>query len=217
MTGELVPLRIAFDVAWPGYRRDQVRRYVDEAEADVRLLTADRDAALRRADLLADRLEAQRRENRRLWARLDRVCRTPLDRDGAEERAWHVVRLAHAEADAIVGRARAAAERAWSEVDAVTAEAERRRRELADRAARVREDFELAMSARRAEALAALAAHDTAARQRADRVVARARQRAAELDGHHDRVVARLRAAADVLTRAGAALGPEIGELTWQR
>ncbi|GAA0255283.1 hypothetical protein GCM10010492_65120 [Saccharothrix mutabilis subsp. mutabilis] len=53
--------------------------------------------------------------------------------------------------------------------------------------------------------------------RRAEQAAARARERAAELDGHHDRVVARLRAAADVLTRAGAALGPEIGEVTWQR
>jgi hypothetical protein len=40
------------------------------------------------------------------------------------------------------------------------------------------------------------------------------------LDDHHDRVAARLRAAAAVLDRAGSALDvprQEIGEVTWQR
>ncbi|MBB5958511.1 cell division septum initiation protein DivIVA [Saccharothrix tamanrassetensis] len=250
MTDELVPLRIAFDVSWRGYRRDQVRRYVDEAEADVRLLTADRDAALRCAGLLAARLEAQRRENRVLRARLDRVCRSPLDIGGAEERAWDVVRLAQEEAGEIAARARAAAERAWvverraeasrrrrhealiaqleahrrhaetehralldrarAEVAALSREAERRRRELDDRAARTRrrvvEDFELAMSVRRAEALRALARQEDAARAEAERIVREARRRVAVLTGHRDRVAAGLRAAAEVLTRVDSVL-----------
>ncbi|MGM1061419.1 metallopeptidase [Saccharothrix sp. Mg75] len=250
MNDELVPLGTGFDVSWRGYRRDQVHRYVDEAEADVRLLTADRDAALRCADLLTARLEAQRHENRLLRARLDRVCRSPLDLDGAEERAWHLVRLAQDEAAEIAARARAVAERAWlverraeasrrrrhealieqleahrrhaetehrtlldrarAEVAALTREAERRRRELDDRAARARhrvaEDFELAMSVRRAEALRALARHEAAARAETEHVVREARQRVAVLTGHRDRITTRLRAVAEVLTRTGSAL-----------
>ncbi|WP_433271102.1 metallopeptidase [Actinosynnema sp. CS-041913] len=254
MTAELVPLSTAFDVSWRGYRRDQVRRYVDEAEADIRLLTADRDAAQRCADLLAARLEAQRRENRSLRTRLDLVCRTPPDLDGAEERAWHVVRLAHEEAGEITARARAAAEQAWAverraeasrrrrhealiaqleaqrrhaetehrallgraraEIAGLTREAERRRRELDDRATRtrdrVREDFELAMSVRRAEALRALVEQESAARAEAERIVREARRRVAVLTGHRDRVAARLRAVAEVLTRVDPALNHDL-------
>ena len=51
---ELVPLRIGFDVVIRGYRRDQVKRFVRESEAETRLLTADRDAAVARAEELAD-------------------------------------------------------------------------------------------------------------------------------------------------------------------
>ncbi|MEU5692396.1 metallopeptidase [Actinosynnema sp. NPDC020468] len=250
MTAEVVPLHTAFDACWRGYRRDQVRRYVEEAEEDVRTLAVDRDAAVDRAQALADRVEALRRENRWLRTRLDRVCRTPLDLDGAEERAWHVVRLAHEEAAEITARARAVAERAFAverraeasrrrrheallaqleahrrhaetehrallgrarvEVAALTREAERRRGELDDRAAairdRVREDFELAMSARRSEALRAVAEQEAAARSHAERIVARAREEERDLAERRDRIAARLRAAVELLTRVDAAL-----------
>ncbi len=245
MTGaELVPLRTGFDLAWRGYRRDQVRAFVDGVEADLRLVTADRNAALRCADLLTARLDAVRRENHRLRARLDRVCRAPLDLDGASERLRRLVDLAHEEAVDITARARAAAERsraadrraeavrqaltsrleahrraaeaehrdliarAHDEVAALAREAAHRRRELDTRAEHLRDhiraDFELAMSARRAEALRTLAEHDAAARDRADRIVRAAEHRVTVLCGQRDRVAADLRTAARLLAETGA-------------
>jgi hypothetical protein len=214
---------------------------VEEAEAELRLLSADRDAALRCADLLVARLDAARRENRRLRDRLDRICRRPVDLEGVEEHLRHVVELAHAEAAEI----RAAAQRslaadrqaedarrqrhealearlrhaeaehdrlvgqARDEVATLTRAAERRRRELDDRAARtrdrVREDFELAMSVRRAEALRAHAEQEAAARAHAERIVGVAREHVAVLSGQRDRIAAQLREVARTLDEAGVA------------
>jgi colicin import membrane protein len=115
VSGELVPLRIGFDVTWfGGYRRDQVKHTVRALEREIAILVVDRDSTLARADRLAGELEAARTENVRLRQRIDRICRTPITVDAAEERLRHMVSLAHAEADEITGRARALAQRSWS-------------------------------------------------------------------------------------------------------
>ncbi|GAA4419411.1 hypothetical protein GCM10023148_18620 [Actinokineospora soli] len=107
---DLVPLRTDFDPAFRGYDRDQVRRFVAEVEADLRLLAADRDGAVARAESIARELEAARAENRELRERCDRISRTPIDADALTERLRRMVELARADADEIVARARAAAE-----------------------------------------------------------------------------------------------------------
>ncbi|WP_147455076.1 hypothetical protein [Saccharothrix australiensis] len=86
--------------------------------------------------------------------------------------------------------------RSRERVTTMAAEAARRRRELDERSARLREevetDFELAMSARRAEARQAIAEQERAARERADRLVREAREYA-------ERIVAEARHEVDVL------------------
>jgi colicin import membrane protein len=114
---ELVPLRIGFDVVLRGYRRDQVKRFVRESEAETRLLTADRDAAVARAEELAQQLEEQRSDNDRLRERLDLVCRTPIDADALTERLKRMLELARDEAAEITERARAAAEDTWASAE----------------------------------------------------------------------------------------------------
>ncbi|WP_051399933.1 coiled-coil domain-containing protein [Haloechinothrix halophila] len=111
---DLVPLRTDFDVSWRGYDRDQVRRYVHGIETELRLVTADRDAAVAEAENFAARLEASRSEVRELRARLDRVCRTPIEPDEVPGRLRRMVELARDEAAEITGRAQAAAEHTWS-------------------------------------------------------------------------------------------------------
>jgi cell division septum initiation protein DivIVA len=110
----LVPLRTDFDLVLRGYDRDQVRHYVASVEADLRLLAIDRDAAITRAEELAWQLEAARAQNRDLSERLNRVCRTPIEPDALTERLRRMIHLAHAEADEITTRARAAAEESWA-------------------------------------------------------------------------------------------------------
>ncbi|WP_460431692.1 DivIVA domain-containing protein [Amycolatopsis echigonensis] len=151
-TNELVPLRTDFDRVWHGYDRDQVQFYVNAVEADMRLLATDRDAAAARAEDLARQLEAARSQIRALNERVDRISRSPIEADALTERLRRMVELAHAEADEITARARAAAEQSWdtarqaaerlrchherlvAEVDARRAQMEAEHRELMSRA-----------------------------------------------------------------------------------
>ncbi|MEV0675547.1 metallopeptidase [Actinosynnema sp. NPDC050436] len=123
---DLVPLPIGFDAALWGYRRDQVRHYVRDAEFELRTVAVDRDAALAHADRLRRHLEAARAENRRLRARVDRMCRRPLPVDAAGDLARRVVELAHEEAAQITAQARAATEQGWAEAAASAARLARR-------------------------------------------------------------------------------------------
>ncbi|MGW6442753.1 hypothetical protein [Lentzea sp. NPDC055074] len=113
MTAELVPLRTGFDVAWLGFRRDQVWHYVHEAERDIDALTVDRDAAEARAEALARHLEHERQDNRELRERLDRLCAVPLSPYAVGERLRHLVESTLAQAAEITDRATAIEDHAW--------------------------------------------------------------------------------------------------------
>ncbi|CAL9453507.1 hypothetical protein SUDANB95_02476 [Actinosynnema sp. ALI-1.44] len=246
---ELVPLRTDFDAAWRGFDRRQVRHYVAAVEADLRLLAVDRDAAVARADDLARELERARAEIRELRDELDRVCRTPVEPEALSERLRRMLELAHAEADEVTARARAAADQAWEstrraterlrerherlvadldarrhemetehrdllrrtrdQVDAMTRQAEQRRRDLDEQAARLRArvqaDFEVAMAARRAEALREVADRRAAARAHAEQLVREAEDRAR-------RLVAEARAQADRLDARRAGIAESLAE-----
>ncbi|WP_447003022.1 hypothetical protein ACRAKI_25370 [Saccharothrix isguenensis] len=270
--GDLVPLRADFDVVWRGYDKGQVRHYVEGAEAELRMIAVDRDAAVARADDLARQLEAARSEIRDLRARVDRISRTPIDPGALTERLRRMVELAHEEAAEITTRAQAVAEHHWATAEraatrlrersdwlvesldarrreaeaehrelmrrageriaAETRQAERRRRELDERAAALREevrvDFELAMSARRAEAAAAIAAEEAAARARAEQVVREATEHAQrimaeglrrvdELRSRRDHIAAGLRNARQLLAEADPLLHTPLDDIPAQR
>jgi hypothetical protein len=206
MTAELVPLRAGFDVAWLGFRRDQVRYFVDTAERDFALLEADRDAAEARALSLARNLEAAREENRELRDRLENLCRRPLSPESVGEQLRHAVDTALAHAASIAERAGAVhAEHrdllttARTQLTHLAREGEARRRALDDaadrRRAEVAEDFELALALRRKEALRDIHLMEETARQRVE-----------VLREHRDRV-------ADVLRTVHALLGKAAGHL----
>lgn len=269
---DLVPLRADFDVVWRGYDKRQVRRYVEGAEAELRVLAVDRDAAVARADDLARQLESARSEIRDLRDRVDRISRTPIEPDALTERLRRMAELAHEEATEITTRAQAVAEHHWAtaeraatrlrersdrlvdELDArrreaeaehrdlmrrageriaaETRRAELRRRELDERAAALREevrvDFELAMSARRAEAMAAVAEVEAAAKARAEQVVraatehaqrimAEALRRVDELRARRDHIAAGLRSARQLLAEADPLLHTSLDEIPAQR
>jgi cell division septum initiation protein DivIVA len=260
---ELLPLRTDFDVRWRGYDHDQVQYYVHQVEDELAVLTADRDAALARAESLARQLEAARAEIAELRARVDRICRTPIDPQALTERMRRMVELAHAEAEEITTRARSAAEQDWAtthraaerlrqraehlvteldrrradmetehrelmdrahaQVETMTRQAERRRRELDEQAAGIRRqvesDFEQAMAQRRAEAMRALADQQRRAQARADqtvrdatehaqRIVADAEHRVDLLHRHRRHVAGELRAAQALLADIEPLLQP---------
>lgn len=238
---ELLPLRTDFDLRRRGYDRDQVQHYVRGAEEELRLLTADRDAALAHAESLARQLEEARTHNAELRARVDRICRTPIDPDALAERLRRRVELAHAEAEEITTRARDAAGQHWAhaeqaagrlrhraeqlvaeldrrrtemetehrelmnrahrQIEVTTRQAERRRRELDEKAARLREqieaDFDQAMALRRAEAMRALAEQQQRVQARID-----------ALRGQRDRIAGELRAAQALLADTELLLCP---------
>ncbi|MCT2584599.1 hypothetical protein [Actinophytocola gossypii] len=119
--------------------------------------------------------------------------------------------------------------RAREQVEKMTRQAEHRRRELDEQAARLRRqvetDFEVAMAARRAEAMRVMAEQDRAAQARADRlireatehahrIVADARHHLDVLRAHRDRLADGLRTAQQLLTDAEPMLHPLPEETT---
>ncbi|RSN63617.1 M protein [Amycolatopsis sp. WAC 04182] len=188
-----------FDLAWRGFNRAQVREFVREVEAELRRVEAERDEALRRGDALAAELTAAREDNRELKATVDRISRVPIAPDALQERSRRMLELTREEAEDITARA---AE------EAAKAEAERKR---------IADDFERAMTLRRAEAMRALAARDEAAQARArkllddaaeesERLVAEARQKADVALRLRDDVLKQLVGCRELLTEAGSVL-----------
>ncbi|OLZ44341.1 M protein [Amycolatopsis keratiniphila] len=188
-----------FDLAWRGFNRAQVREFVREVEAELRRVEAERDDAIRRGQALAGELAATQEENRELKASVDRISRVPIAPDALQERSRRMLELTREEADDIAARA---AE------EAAKAEEERKR---------VAEDFERAMTLRRAEAMRALAARDEAAQAKArkllddaaaegKRLVAEARQKADVALRLRDDVLKQLVGCRELLTEAGLVL-----------
>ncbi|MEV7097735.1 M protein [Amycolatopsis sp. NPDC051045] len=196
--GEDVALALPeFDLAWRGFQRAQVTEYVAWAEAEIRRLTAERDAAQRRGTALAE-------ENRELRVKIDRISLTPIPADALQERSRRMIELTREEAAEITTQATETAERIRREAEAeavrltekerrlvAEAEAERerqraeheefvraaeqRRRDLdeaaAHRRAQLEEDHTRAMTVRRADAMRELAEQEAAARAKADQLV----------------------------------------------
>ncbi|MFE6616030.1 M protein [Amycolatopsis sp. NPDC057786] len=188
-----------FDLAWRGFDRAQVREFVREVEAELRRVEAERDEALRREEALAAELTGAREDIRELKATVDRISRVPIAPDALQERSRRMLELTREEAEDITARA---AE------EAAKAEAERKR---------IAEDFELAMTRRRAEAMRALAARDEAAQARArkllddaaeesERLVTEARQEADAALRLRDDVLKQLVGCRELLTEAGSVL-----------
>ncbi|KZB84165.1 M protein [Amycolatopsis regifaucium] len=188
-----------FDLAWRGFNRAQVREFVREVETELRRVAAERDEAIRRGEALAAKLTAAQEENRELKATVDRISRVPIAPDALQERSRRMLELTREEAEEITARATE---------EAAKAEAERKR---------ITEDFERAMTLRRAEAMRALAAQDEAAQARArkllddaaeegERLVAEARQKADVALRLRDDVLKQLVGCRELLAEAGTAL-----------
>ncbi len=188
-----------FDLAWRGFNRVQVREFVREVEAELRRVAAERDEAIRRGEELAARLTAAEEETRELKESVDRISRVPIAPDALQERSRRMLELTREEASDIIARATEEAAKAAAEREQIT------------------EDFERAMTLRRAEALRALAVRDEAAQARArkllddaaeegERLVTEARQEADVALRLRDDVLKQLVGARELLTEAGTVL-----------
>ncbi|QUH00569.1 cellulose-binding protein [Saccharopolyspora erythraea] len=131
---ELVPLKADFDTVWYGFRRSQVKFYLQQTEAEVRMLTEDRDSALSQVADLSAQLEQSRAEIESLRAQLDSVSRTPIDEEGLSDRMRRMVRLANDEAAEVVASAQAAAEHEWARAEQSAAELRTRYENLVNEA-----------------------------------------------------------------------------------
>lgn len=222
---ELVPLGAGFDLAKRGYDRHQVDEHLERLDGDLKMLAADRDAAITQAGDLARQLEQARGEIDNLRGQVERLGQPPTTVEGLSERLQRMLRLAQdeaadtraraeaeaghirakAEADASAMRARyeqllseldarrkemeaehrKVLETARAEAESITQKAKDERdrldEEAEQRRIKVEEDFEIAMAARRTEAMRVLAEQEAASKAEAERRVREATEEAAAI------------------------------------
>jgi cell division septum initiation protein DivIVA len=192
-SGELIPLTTDFDATMFGFDRRQVRHYVDSVEAEIRLLGLDRDSYAARADNLQREVERLQSSVLELRARIDRICRSPIEPSALRERTARMLELAEASATETVARANAATEHCWAAARQSAARLARSYQRLS--VDMVERDRAVAAEHRRVidEAHAGAEELTTRARERADELDARdaARRRDVmvdfELAVHHRR------------------------------
>lgn len=160
-----------FDVVRRGYDRDQVDDTIDGLQADMQILTADRDATTSQATALAQALDSARREIEDLHGQLHRASRAPINTRGMSERLQRMLRLAQDEAAEIRARAESVAAQTQARAERESAGLRTQyQRMLAETAARRRE-----MEAEHERLL-------QVARQQAEELVRSAQDRATALE-----------------------------------
>ncbi|GAA2342594.1 hypothetical protein GCM10009854_19140 [Saccharopolyspora halophila] len=117
-----MPLKADFDTVWYGFRRSQVKFYIQQTEAELELVTEDRDSALSQVSELSAQLEEARAQVESLKGELDAQARAPIEMDALSDRMRRMVRLAQDEAEEIRSSAQAAAEHEWSRSEQAAAE-----------------------------------------------------------------------------------------------
>jgi cell division septum initiation protein DivIVA len=104
---ELVPLGVGFDITKRGYSKMQVEEHLERVERDMRVLAADRDAAVSQAADLARQLEISRSEIDDVRGQVERLSLPPTTLEGLSERLQRMLRLAQDEATETKARAEA--------------------------------------------------------------------------------------------------------------
>ncbi|HEV3356184.1 MAG TPA: cell division protein DivIVA [Pseudonocardiaceae bacterium] len=114
---ELVPLKPGFDVVWHGFDRVQVKQYLDDLDAEIKLLAADRDAALSQVADLTEQLTASHARAAQLNKQVSGLAELPKNTDDLDDRCRRVVTLAQHQAAEITARAQAAASHTWASAE----------------------------------------------------------------------------------------------------
>ncbi|HEX3780715.1 MAG TPA: cell division protein DivIVA [Pseudonocardiaceae bacterium] len=114
---ELVPLKPGFDVVWHGFDRVQVKQYLDDLDAEMKLLSADRDAALSQVSDLTEQLSASHARASELNKQVSGLVELPKNADDLDDRCRRMVQLAHHQAAEITARAQAAATHSWASAE----------------------------------------------------------------------------------------------------
>lgn len=110
----LLPLRREFGQVWHGFDRNQVTQYLHHLEAQIRQVLTERDSARSRVNSLSSELDSARREIATLRKRVEELKKPPERMEDLDERMQRTVELARSQADEIVARAKAAAEKNWA-------------------------------------------------------------------------------------------------------
>src|SRR5215472_3262903 len=111
---ELVPLKPGFDVVWHGFDRAQVKQYLEDLEDDIKLISADRNAALSQVADLTEQLRSAHSRITDLGKQVTELVELPKNPDDLDDRCKRMVQLAHHQAGEITARAQAAATHSWS-------------------------------------------------------------------------------------------------------
>jgi len=153
---DFLPLGSSFDVARRGYDRRQVDEHLDRLDADLRILAADRDAAVARAAELAKQLEDRRNQLAGKEQEIARLASAPSSMEGMSERVQRMLRLAQDEADEIRAQSETeAAElmaRAEADGNALRERYQKLITEVEDRRAEMEREHSSIMDQARAEA-----------------------------------------------------------------
>ncbi|WP_030104582.1 hypothetical protein [Actinoalloteichus caeruleus] len=210
--GELIPLNPPFDVVYRGFHRTQVLDYVRSLEGDLRIIAADRDAALSQCADLRNSLELTRRDLDQAREAADRMVQEPVSAATLSERLQRMLALAESEADALRAQAdeyvvnrRAEAERERDDLcreyeGLVAGQEEHRRqveRDYERRVADMAREYERRYAGMLAEAEAVLADAKAKAEQRVSDATAAAEQTVAEATTTAERMVAEATATAE--------------------
>ncbi|HJQ47280.1 MAG TPA: chromosome segregation protein [Amycolatopsis sp.] len=179
---ELVPLGAGFDLAKRGYDRHQVDEHLERLDGDLKMLAADRDAAISQAGDLARQLEQSRGEIDNLRGQVERLGQPPTTVEGLSERLQRMLRLAQDEAADTRARAEAEAGhiRAKAETDAsaMRARYEQLLSELDARRKEMEAEHRKVLETARAEAESIA----TKAKEERDRLDAEAEQRRTQVE-----------------------------------
>jgi cell division septum initiation protein DivIVA len=114
---ELVPLKPGFDVVWHGFDRAQVKQYLDDLEDEIKLISADRNAALSQVADLTEQLRSAHGRITELGKQVTELVELPKNPDDLDDRCKRMVQLAHHQAAEITARAQAAATHSWSSAE----------------------------------------------------------------------------------------------------
>lgn len=111
---ELVPLKPGFDVVWHGFDRAQVKQYLEDLEDEIKMISADRNAALSQVADLTEQLRSAHARIADLGRQVTELVELPKNPEDLDDRCKRMVQLAHHQAAEITARAQAAATHSWS-------------------------------------------------------------------------------------------------------
>src|SRR5262245_1041508 len=210
--GEGVATESSFEVAFRGYDRHQVDKYVTQVEAEIAALAAEREQAYHQIQALAGTVEQLQLELTNLRHRAATTGPVSFRHLGA--RVEQIMTLAEEQAEAIrAGALQDIAER--------HNEAQRILDEARAKAASAAQDFEIALAARRAEEhkrdhdqLQAAKAEVNAAQELANRIRNDAEQRITRLRAEAEQYAVQLRAEAEAKLAKADQEARRVGDAT---